>query len=129
MIDTANLRAHHAEHGGGPTFDLKVFNHHNLLDEDTREAFRRRCVRFMDALRGEETVYLVYYNRNTNDCDEVVKFAERMQFRDGVTVMGIMKKDGGDNEVLHAGKGVVVVMTPQPESMMHYIHTLLDGAS
>jgi hypothetical protein len=130
MIDTAALRAHHKEHGGGDSFDLKVFNHHNLLDEVTREAFVRRCTRFMDALRGEENVYLVYYNRNTNDSDELAEFVRRMHFRAGVTVIGIIKRGEGEgygrsNEVIRSEEGLRIILTSDAEALMRYIGELL----
>lgn len=129
MINTANLWGHYLEHEGDAGANRgeaqwKFFNHHDLRDEATLESFRRRCARFMDALRGEEDVYLVYLNRNTNDCEAVVDFTRRMRFRDGVFVIGIMEDSRAppEAEILHVEKGCLVCKTSAPSAALrHYV--------
>jgi hypothetical protein len=122
LLDTPNLRAHNTDQNF-PIFNDKgeitwrMFNHHNLTDPIIHESFVRRCTRFMDVLKSQDPVCLVYLNRNTNDCDKIVEFARRMAFRDGVIIIGIIERKDAEDKVLHSERGVIVYETDTPSRL------------
>ena len=79
-LDTADIRRHREKEGGTPV----VFNHHNLTDESTRITFRRRCDRFMEAIKNKDAllIYTVYhYKKIENDYSDLIDFS---QFINGI---------------------------------------------
>ena len=54
------------------------FNHHNLKNEEIYNAYKRRCYRFLDAIKNSNS-YLVYTIKNYNvyvnyNLEELIKF-------------------------------------------------------
>jgi hypothetical protein len=79
-----------------------IFNHHDLTNSKTHEAFQRRCVRFMDEYQnGSLGLLYTIPNGNNDDDASIAKFAKFVSKTSPTSKLIVVKlKKTGTNELL-----------------------------
>jgi hypothetical protein len=97
MIDSEVLRIHHSNDGfidiANNLENREIFLHHNLIYEDVYEAFVRRCNRLLNLIDNNNKIVFVYYNRYTDDFNDVLDFSNYFSDNKNIYVVGIFQKD------------------------------------
>jgi hypothetical protein len=82
--------------------DCCIFRHHNLLDENTYQAFQRRCERFMNAIDNKEQIVFFHVNPYVDDNRDVFEFADSLHEYPFIRVV-CMKTIGDGKQIITHG--------------------------
>ena len=103
LLDTELLHIHHIKNGYSKDYMVSsgnLWNHHNLMDNNIYEQFKRRCDRFMNLFNNNSKIVFVYYNLYTNDFDDIVDFYNYFADNKNIYVIGIFQNDC-DKKILY----------------------------
>lgn len=101
-LDTDVLMKHHLIHGFNilNPQDHKIssgnlFNHHDLINnEDHYEAFKRRVERFLTLLESDTKIVFVYYDKYTENYEELIEFSKHFSKLPTIYILGIFENKG-----------------------------------
>lgn len=97
-IDTEILRNHHIFYNlpniANNMTQREIFLHHNLFNNDIYSAFIRRCNRLLNLIDNNNEIVFVYYNRYTNDFNDILDFYHHFSNNKNIYVIGIFENNG-----------------------------------
>lgn len=115
MLDTDLLLKHHIKQGYNKNYKVSsgnLFNHHNLLhNEETYNAFKRRCYRFMNIINQKsDKVNFVYFNKYTNNIDDLVEFSNYLKlYYENTFIIGIFQnKNDPSSKILYKSNNCII---------------------
>ena len=125
MIKTKNLIKLHKECtfcSYADDYEWYFFNHHNLTDENTYNALKRRCKRFLNVLDNEECCF-VYMNEILDDTDDIVEFYKNtIEDKEKINCIGLIK--GDNNKLIYSYKNLNIYNYIHSDYIGEILHSL-----
>ena len=88
------VRKHHIAcnlpHIADDLTNREICLHHNLSNDEVYASFVRRCNRILNLIDIDHKIVFVYYNRYTNDFDDLVDFCNNVSQKN-IYVVGIFE--------------------------------------
>ena len=88
-----------------------IFYHHNLLNKNDYDAFLRRCNRFMDIFKNNNTekTYLIYFNRYCYSINEILDFCNFIKNKKNIFFIAfLIKKINNNKKILYEKDNCII---------------------
>jgi len=103
--------------------DCCIFRHHNLLDENTYQAFQRRCERLLNAIDNKEQIVFFHVNPYVDDNQDVFEFADSLHEYPFIHVV-CMKTIGNGKQIITHGTNCKVYQRYEPHEIFEDIEKI-----
>jgi hypothetical protein len=103
FLDTQLLYLHHIKNNFPSDYKVSsgdLFFHHNLIDNNIYEKFKKRCDRLINLITNNNKIVFVYYNCYTNDVSDLINFYNNFIDNKNIFVLGIFE-NGCDKKILY----------------------------